>query len=108
MENGDTFKFVGRLYSDGSGNLQINDEVIIHPITGVSLATKDYPAKVIVKEIKWGHGTKNELCLIGTGWNTFWNMGNGAVLNEYGFGRLEKVKKQSKLKALKKIIGLGK
>lgn len=108
---GDSFKFLNSIYNIGTKErLKVGDEVIIHPVkannffstTGfTSQATKSYPAKIVVKEIQWikvPHkysdynimNPKHELCLQGTGENKNWH---GAILNKYGFSRLEFVRR---------------
>lgn len=109
-DKGDAFEFINREYTKGKKvKLKIGDEVIIHPVscrpndtfrtTGfISQATKPYPAKIVVHEIPWVHGSypyhkiepKLELCLTGIRENKKWH---GAVLNEYGFNRLEFVQR---------------
>lgn len=107
--SGDSFSFLERAYKIGKKEkLQIGDEVIIHPVPNKwykpfttsgfdSGATRPYPAKIIVKEIKWIkdahkyasfnlYNPKKELCLVGIEDNSYWH---GAVLNEYAFSRLE-------------------
>lgn len=114
-DEGESFKFVGMTYlKKPYAKLELGDEVIIHPVpckpydifttTGFkSQATKSYPARIIVKDIEWVKvpdkyanyqikEPKNELCLEGIDENKNWH---GAVLNEYGFGRLEFVKRSS-------------
>ena len=116
MDKGKSFKFLGMRYTKKPYmKLEIGDEVIIHPIKAgllekvfftsgfKSQATKSYPAKIIVKEIPWVTQShkysdynikepKNELCLEGINENKNWH---GVVLNQYGFGRLEFVKRNS-------------
>lgn len=107
LDCGESFKFLEMKYKKSPDiELQIGDEVIIHPVKAVPLekeyyttgfksqATKPYPAKIIVKEIHWTKGDypnhkneiQNELCLKGIRENENWY---GAVLNEWGFDRLE-------------------
>jgi hypothetical protein len=102
--NGDSFEFINRRYTRGKERLQIGDEVIIHPVKAgllekafytsgfKSQATKSYPAKIVAKEIRWVGIPKDELCLEGINENKNWHR---AVLNEYGFNRLEFVKRNA-------------
>lgn len=53
------------------------------------MATKSYPAKVVLNLLIWGDGPSDELCLEGMGGNKNWC---GCVINEYVFNRLEKKK----------------
>lgn len=124
-EKGETFEFLNREYMQGKKvKLKIGDEVIIHPAIDfdtnehgevisrfISQATKSYPAKITAKEMKWCKGNypdiincpKMELCLQGIGENKKWH---GAVLNEYGFGRLQFVQR-SFWNTILEMFGLG-
>lgn len=84
---GITSEFLGKKYKYSEDTLAIGDEVIIHPIAGRSMATKSYPAKVVVKFINWSDNPSEELCLEGIGGNKKWH---GCVINQYMFDRLEK------------------
>lgn len=81
---GNSYQFVGKRYKNSSEKLQIGDEVIIHP-TKRSQATKSYPAKIAKSD-----SFPNELCLMGIRENSHWH---GAILNDYGFDRLEFVRR---------------
>lgn len=94
-----SWDLLGKKYKRNKGvvNLEVGDEVIIHPIHGISQATISYPAKVVVKEwvIEPYDSTRNPfpgkvLCVEGIGWNSGWC---GAVINGYCFNRLEFVKR---------------
>ncbi len=99
-EFGDSFKFLNMKYlREPNVKLSIGDELIIHPVPNVSQATKSYPVKIVCKEFKWAikdedgefeSVIKNELCIAGRNENSGWH---GAVLNDYGFGRLEFVRR---------------
>lgn len=107
---GKSFEFLGNIYPKSLfKKLEIGDEVIIHPIVGKvfqrnSQATKPYPAKIVAREIKWDCGTRVELTLIGVRENAGWNGGYGAVLNEYGFSRLEFVRRQTLAEGVKELL----
>lgn len=111
-EQGSSFGFINKKYIKGvQKGLKIGDEVIIHPIIGVSQATKSYPAQIVVKEMRWIGREENakvepklELCLEGIRKNKNWH---GAVLNEYGFSRLELVQRNIKNTFLE-ILKIGK
>lgn len=87
---GNSFEFLGKEYSRGKREkLQINDEVICHPVPGRSEATKAYPCKVISTK---KYNDVEELELIGIRENSNWH---GALINEYCFNRLEFVKHEN-------------
>lgn len=96
---GESYKFINETYMGVSGKgLQIGDECIIHPVEGRSQATKSYPVVITANTMNWCKGEypntipcpKVELCIRGIRENTNWH---GAVLNEYGFSRLEFVRR---------------
>jgi hypothetical protein len=91
MNCGDSMRFLGCRYQRGTSvKLQINDRVIIHPIPGVSQATKQYPAVVKAEVVKgrdgFAEGIINVLVVKGIEENKEWK---GAWINDYLFGRLE-------------------
>lgn len=108
--------FIGMNYKRGdtSVKMELNDEVIIHHIPGVSQAIKSYPAMIIQKRINGGYeGQINPevVVAIGIGENSDWW---GAWINDYLFGRLEFVRRncdtfikpkysQAELDALRKL-----
>lgn len=114
---GKSFKYIGSRYKKKPyEKLEMGDEVIIHPVplkkweafttTGFkSQAIKSYPARIVVKEIQWVtvpdkyadyqiKEPKLELCLEGIDENKGWH---GAVLNDWGFDRLEFVKRSTNI-----------
>ena len=87
--SGDSFKFIGKkLPYNTKATLRVNQKVLIHPVDGISQATQTYEARIIVKKIQWTPKAKYELCLQGINENHKWH---GAVLNDYGFNRLEAI-----------------
>ena len=94
-----SMSYIGRTYKRSpSMTLYVNDRVNIHPVPRQSQATEIYPAKIIVKDIKWStkKGTKilPTLCVEGIFENKSWT---GAVLNtNYLFDRLEFVERNFK------------
>ena len=95
--NHDSFKFLGMDYQHNpSVPLNINDRVCIHPVPGVSQATKIYPGKVVALEAKWYVNGKSinqwTIFVEGIGDNKAWK----AVMNDYLFGRLEFVERNYK------------
>lgn len=118
-QRGDTFDFLEHAYymnGNKKVKLKIGDEVIIHPALNffiaengelcheyVSQATQSYPARIVVKEINWSKGRRQELCLKGIRDNKDWH---GAVLNFYAYSRLEFVQR-SFINTFLEIIGLG-
>lgn len=92
--NGESFKLLGNKYKIGkSVPMEVGDECIIHP-TETSQATKSYPVIILSEAYNWNGNTvigqKMELVIKGIRENENWY---GAVLNEYGFNRLEFVKR---------------
>lgn len=97
MKKGNSYRFLGTPYTRNNpkeNKLQPGDLVIIHPVPGVSQATKSYPGIIDESPVKWVSGEAMELGVKGRGSNVLWH---GAVMNEYLFSRLEFVKKPSNL-----------
>ena len=98
MKMGDSMNYLGtQYYRNPMMKCNINDEVIIHPIEGVSQAIKSYPGKVVAKQIDGQDGkAKGDiiwvLCVVGIKDNKW----IGAWMNDYLFGRLEFVSRNCK------------
>ena len=76
---GESFKFEGKLYNRGIGNLKIGDNVLVHP-TNTSSLKEPYEATVIVDLI----GGVEEICTsIKDGQHT-------SIMRDYLFDRLER------------------
>lgn len=97
IPRGESFKFLNETFFGNSNKkLEIGDKCIIHPIEGRSQATKSYPVQISTCIMNWSKGEypnnyitpKIELCIKGVEENSNWH---GAVLNDYGFSRLEPI-----------------
>lgn len=95
---GSSMSYLGKAYTrEPSVPLHINDRVIIHPVPGISQATKSYPAVVRPHYVQGKDGRAAGhiwvLTVEGIEENKDWK---GAWLNEYAFNRLEFVSRNYK------------
>lgn len=96
LQCGSSMNFLGENYKRGRVvPCHIGDEVIIHPIPGVSEATKSYPAKIATEVVNGSdgkvRGTFHVLIVDGIRGNK-----HRGWINSYLFGRLEFVKRNCK------------
>ena len=93
---GESMLFIGRCYKGTDIACYLQDEVIIHPVLGISQATKSYPGKIIVETVKGKDGDAEGIINVLTVKGIRGNDSFSAWMNEYLFNRLEFVKRNCK------------
>jgi len=88
--------FIGKCYKDTDIACYVDDQVIIHPVLGVSQATKSYPGKIATDICKGQDGDAKGIIKVLTVKGIKDNDSFNAWMNDYLFNRLEFVKRNYK------------